>query len=119
MLIGEFAERTGLSQRTVRHYDEIHILQASGRSESGYRIYAPADLDRARIIRSLRALSLTHPEIKDALATLDLVDSDPDATVSTIRRELSILISDIEARECSLREQVRVASGFVELLRSL
>jgi DNA-binding transcriptional MerR regulator len=119
MLIGEFAERTGLSQRTVRHYDEIHILQASGRSDSGYRIYAPADLDRARIIRSLRALSLTPPEIKDALATLDLVDSDPDATVSTIRRDLSILISDIEARERSLREQVRVASGFVDLLRSL
>ena len=119
MLIGEFAERAGLSQRTVRHYDEIQILQASGRSKSGYRLYAPADLGRARIIRSLRALSLTHPEVKDALATLDLVGSDPDATVSTIRRDLAILISDVQARERSLREQVRVASGFVELLRSL
>ena len=82
VLIGEFAERTGLSQRTVRHYDEIEVLQASGRSDSGYRFYAPADIDRARVIRSLRALSYSHAEIKVVLATLDLVGSDPDASIA-------------------------------------
>jgi DNA-binding transcriptional MerR regulator len=119
MLIGEFAERAGLSQRTVRHYDEAQVLQASGRSQSGYRLYAPADLDRARIIRTLRALSFTHPEIREALATLDLVYSDPEAAVSTIRRDLADLIGNVETRAGSLREQVRVASGFVDLLQDL
>jgi DNA-binding transcriptional MerR regulator len=119
VLIGEFAERTGLSQRTVRHYDEIEVLQASGRSDSGYRFYAPADIDRARVIRSLRALSYTHAEIKVVLATLDLVDSDPDASIASVRRDLTALLADMARREQVLSEQVRVATEFVDLLRAL
>ena len=119
VLIGEFAERTGLSQRTVRHYDEIEVLQASGRSDSGYRFYAPADIDRARVIRSLRALSYTHAEIKVVLATLDLVGSDPDASIASVRRDLTALLADMARREQVLSEQVRVATEFVDLLRAL
>ena len=119
VLIGEFAERTGLSQRTVRHYDEIAVLQASGRSDSGYRFYAPADIDRARVIRSLRALSYSHAEIKVVLATLDLVGSDPDASIASVRRDLAALLADMTRREQVLSEQVRVATEFVDLLRAL
>jgi DNA-binding transcriptional MerR regulator len=119
MLIGEFAERTGLSQRTVRHYDEIEVLQASGRSESGYRFYAPADIDRARVIRSLRALSFTHAEIRVALGTLDLVKSAPEASTASVRRDLAALLADMDRREQILSEQVRIATEFVDLLREM
>lgn len=44
MHIGELAERTGLSLRTIRHYDEIGILKASGCTEGGFRIYTTADM---------------------------------------------------------------------------
>ena len=36
MHIGELAEQTGLSHRTIRHYDEVGLLEASGRSEGGF-----------------------------------------------------------------------------------
>ena len=119
MLIGEFADRTGLSQRTVRHYDEIKVLQASGRSECGYRFYAPADLDRARVIRAMRALSLSTTEIRDDLATLDRVESATSAPTPADRRELAAILADAERREYALREQIGVASDFVEMLRAL
>ncbi|TFC30278.1 MerR family transcriptional regulator [Cryobacterium sp. TMT2-18-3] len=119
MLIGEFADRTGLSQRTVRHYDEIKVLQASGRSECGYRFYAPADLDRARVIRAMRALSLSTTEIRNVLATLDRIDSASYAPTPADRRELEVMLADAECREHALRQRIGVASDFVEMLSGL
>lgn len=119
MLIGEFASKTGLSQRTVRHYDEIKVLQASGRSDSGYRFYTPGDVDRAHSVRIMRALELTTTEIRDALAVLDLVESDPEASITAVRRALSELVADFELRERALREKTEIASDFVSMLRTL
>jgi DNA-binding transcriptional MerR regulator len=119
MLIGEFAERTGLSQRTIRHYDQIKVLEASGRSDSGYRFYTSSNLDQARDIRSMRALGLSHDEIREALKTLDLVESDPDASVTTIRRDLAAMIADVELRARALRERLCAATDFVQMLRGL
>ena len=39
MHIGELADRTGMSLRRLRHYDEIGLLTPSGRSEGGFRLY--------------------------------------------------------------------------------
>lgn len=119
VLIGEFASKTGLSQRTVRHYDEIKVLQASGRSDSGYRFYTPGDVDRAHSVRIMRALELTTTEIRAALAVLDLVESDPEASITAIRRSLSELVADFERRERALREKAEIASDFVRMLRTL
>jgi MerR family transcriptional regulator, thiopeptide resistance regulator len=44
--IGELARRTGLSVRTLHHYDQIKLLRPSGRTASGHRLYSPADLAR-------------------------------------------------------------------------
>ena len=38
MHIGEVAERTGLSLRTIRHYDEVGLLPALGRTDGGFRL---------------------------------------------------------------------------------
>ena len=42
--IGEVAERTGLTRRTLRHYDDLGLLSASERSWGDYRLYTEADL---------------------------------------------------------------------------
>ncbi len=44
MHIGELADRTGLSNRTIRHYDEVGLLHPSGRTEGGFRLYTDTDL---------------------------------------------------------------------------
>ena len=59
MHIGELAERTALSQRTIRHYDEIGLLTPSGRSEGGFRLYTEGDLGRLLLIRRMKPLGLS------------------------------------------------------------
>jgi DNA-binding transcriptional MerR regulator len=65
--VGELAKRTGVSVRALHHYDEIGLLSPSQRSESGYRLYAEADVARLQQIRSLRALGFSLEEARDFL----------------------------------------------------
>lgn len=44
--IGELAKATGLTVRTLRHYDELGLLEPSERTEAGYRLYGEADVER-------------------------------------------------------------------------
>lgn len=70
MLIGEVAERSGVSARMLRHYDAIGLLSPAGRSHGGYREYTEADVQRLFHVEGLRSLGLSLNEITDALADL-------------------------------------------------
>lgn len=61
--VGELARRTGLTVRTLHHYDEIGLLKPSGRSDSGYRMYGAQDVARLHAIQALRYLQLPLAEI--------------------------------------------------------
>ncbi|MHA6512645.1 HEAT repeat domain-containing protein [Tessaracoccus sp. Z1128] len=65
--IGEVARRTGLSQRTLRHYDELGLLVPSGRSSADYRLYSHEDLVRLLAIQHLKSLGLSLGEVRSAL----------------------------------------------------
>jgi DNA-binding transcriptional MerR regulator len=62
--VGELAKRTGLSIRTLHHYDELGLLSPSLRTASGYRLYTPEDVARLQRILSLRQLGFSLEEIK-------------------------------------------------------
>jgi DNA-binding transcriptional MerR regulator len=61
--VGELAKHTGLTVRTLHHYDDIGLLKPSGRSESGYRLYSRADVARLHGIQALRHLGLSLADI--------------------------------------------------------
>ncbi len=65
--IGELARRTGLTQRALRHYDEIGLLVPSGRSGGDYRLYSRADVERLLAVQHLKSLGLSLTEITEAL----------------------------------------------------
>jgi DNA-binding transcriptional MerR regulator len=65
--VGELAEATGLSVRTLHHYDEIGLLQPSGRTTSGHRQYGAADVRRLHRIVALRAFGLSLAEVGQVL----------------------------------------------------
>jgi MerR family transcriptional regulator, thiopeptide resistance regulator len=65
--VGEVAERTHVSVRTLHHYDEIGLLAPSGRTEAGYRLYAQADLERLQQILLYRELGFTLGAIRRML----------------------------------------------------
>src|SRR4051794_21438182 len=97
--IGELAEATGLTVRTLHHYDEIGLLLPSGRSEGGHRLYAPADVRRLFRIVALRALGLTLEDIRRQL----------DAPGPDLREALRAHLRSVEAelgRVAELRERI-------------
>ncbi|AVS91099.1 MerR family transcriptional regulator [Paracidovorax avenae] len=65
--VGELARRTGLTVRALHHYDEIGLLRPSARSESGYRLYSEADVQRLHAIQTLRHLGLPLGDIAGLL----------------------------------------------------
>ena len=65
--VGELAKRTGLSVRTLHHYDEIGLLSPSGRTETGHRLYSNEDVLRLQQIRSLKALGFSLEEVRACL----------------------------------------------------
>lgn len=66
--VGELAKRTGLTIRTLHHYDEIRLLRPSHRSAAGYRLYGAQDIARLQQIASLRQLGFALDEIREFLA---------------------------------------------------
>lgn len=65
--IGELAQRTGLTTRTLRHYDELGLLTPGERTEADYRLYSEGDLYRLLHIQGLKSLGLSLEEIRQAL----------------------------------------------------
>ena len=65
--IGELARRTGLTVRTLHHYDEIGLLSPAERSGGGHRVYGEADVSRLYRIVSLRSLGFPLEAIAAAL----------------------------------------------------
>jgi DNA-binding transcriptional MerR regulator len=88
--IGELARRTGLTVRTLHHYDEIGLLSPAERSDGGHRVYDEADVQRLYRIVSLRSLGFPLDAI--ALA-LDSQAFDPKAAVDDHLRRLEAQIA--------------------------
>jgi DNA-binding transcriptional MerR regulator len=64
--IGEVADRTGVTQRTLRFYEERGLLKPPTRMEGGFRLYSEDDVARVEQIKRLQSLlGLTLAEIKD------------------------------------------------------
>lgn len=63
MRIGEFAERAGVTPRTVRYYEGLGLLGPSEREGAGFRYYTEVELARLQKINALKALGLNLEEI--------------------------------------------------------
>ena len=100
--IGELARRTGLTVRTLHHYDEIGLLAPSWRTGAGHRQYTADDIARLQMIISLRQLGLPLREIGDWL-------SRPDTSPRNV----------IELHLARLREQIDEQQALYRRLESI
>lgn len=85
--IGEVADRTGVTQRTLRFYEEKGLLHPPERMDGGFRLYSENDVTRIGYIKQLQdLLGFTLSEIKDMVEAEELLQQ----VVSTRRpdREL-------------------------------
>src|SRR4029453_7369515 len=61
--IGELARQTGLTVRTLHHYDQLGLLSPLSRTEGGHRCYTSGDVRRLHRIVALRSLGISLEEI--------------------------------------------------------
>jgi MerR family copper efflux transcriptional regulator len=71
MRIGELAQRSGVSTKAIRYYENIGLVPPAPRLESGYRDYEPSILDRLAFIRAAQAVGLSLGEIRSIVALRD------------------------------------------------
>lgn len=119
MHIGELAEKTGLSLRTIRHYDEVGLLKASARTEGGFRLYTQEDHSRLMLIRRMKPLGFSLDEMMALLKIIDTlqIGAEP-SEYSGVRAELDTFIAEAIERRKKLQEQLEMADEFLELLRT-
>ncbi len=63
--IGELSRQLDMSQRTIRYYEEIGLLNSIKRVEGGRRIYTAADLRRLKLIKRLKIMGMTLSEMQE------------------------------------------------------
>lgn len=117
MHIGEVAERTELSHRTLRHYDEIGLVVPSGRTDGGFRLYTGADVDRLLLIRRMKPLGYSLEQMRDLLEAVDALRAAPRSTAA--RERIGEHLDDAVQRRAALVRQLAMADEFADLLRAL
>lgn len=88
--VGEVAALSGVTIRTLHHYDEVGLLSPGGRSASGYRLYEGSDLERLQRILFYRELGFTLKEIKA------IVDDPRTDALGHLGRQRELLTERIE-----------------------
>lgn len=91
--VGEVASLTGVSVRTLHHYDRVGLLRPTGRSASDYRLYADEDLLRLQQILTLRVLGFPLKQIGELL---DRPEFDLVASLRIQQRALDDRIGELE-----------------------
>lgn len=99
--VGELARRSGLTVRTLHHFDQIGLLRPSLRSDAGYRLYGREDVARLHGIQALRHLGLPLKQIAAML------DGDGEPLPQTVARQIRALDHQI-AQATELRGRLAV-----------
>jgi DNA-binding transcriptional MerR regulator len=119
MQIGEVAERTGLSLRTIRYYEEVGLVVPSARSQGGFRLYTDADVDRLQVVKRMKPLEFSLEHMRDLLDVIDRLASV--RRISKVERgRLQGVLRDylqaVEQRCAALRHQLSTAETFAATL---
>ena len=113
--IGEVAQRTGLTQRTLRFYEEKGLLTPTDRMEGGFRLYSDSDIGRVELIKQLQGLlGFTLAEIKEMVEAEELraqirATRRPDRDLPERRQRVEQVIA-------ALRRQLEVVEPKIEQL---
>ncbi len=121
--IGEVADRTGVTQRTLRFYEEKGLLKPPTRMDGGFRLYSEEDVRRVEQIRRLQnLLGITLADIKEMVEAEEMLQElkaqyRPEADVAEKKRQLQKAIEVVEKQYAIVRqkaEQMQEMKGQLE-----
>src|SRR5688572_31117612 len=99
--IGEVSKRSGLGIEALRFYERSGLLERPHRTESGYRVYGEAVLERLAFIKQAQALGFSLDEVKRIVDDARAGQSPCDEVREIVRRRLDELDARMrEMRRC-------------------
>jgi DNA-binding transcriptional MerR regulator len=120
MQIGEVAERTGLSLRTIRYYEEVGLVAPSARSQGGFRLYTEPDVARLQLAKRMKPLGFQLDEMRELIGMLHPETGSTARGRKPGKRELERLreyTTTTEQRCAELRVKLQAAEEFATALR--
>ncbi|WP_083283114.1 MerR family transcriptional regulator [Humibacillus sp. DSM 29435] len=116
--IGDVADRTGLSLRTIRHYEEVGLLPEPQRSSGGFRLYTQEAIERLLLIKRMKPLDFTLDEMRDLIDVRDQLASPrlSRAARADLTQRLRTYHALVEHSLAGLRERAASAEAFARQL---
>ncbi len=114
--IGEVAEQTGLSIRSLRHWDEVGVVSPSVDTPGGFRLYSDADVERILLVRRMKPLDFTLEDLKEFLDAADRLrgdagDGQASATIARFEDETRIRLDRLRTRTAYAEEFLDLVDG--------
>lgn len=115
--VAELAAAVGVAPDTIRYYERSGLLPPPRRTESGYRSYDHAAIDRLKFIQGAQRLGLRLRDVRDLLAVRDtgqcpcepaeqllhrrLAEVDAEmARLSALRLEMAAMLEALPGDDC-------------------
>jgi MerR family gold-responsive transcriptional activator of gol and ges genes len=112
--IGQLARAAGVTDKTIRFYEQIGVLPAARRGASGYRQYSRSDVDRLVFIRRGRTLGLSLSDLKALTAELEANNC------KSVRPRLQIIVTrQLRAVKQQIAEFQALEQQLTEILQRL
>jgi DNA-binding transcriptional MerR regulator len=109
LTVGNLAERSGVSPRTIKHWEDKGIIVPDMRTEGGFRLYSGSYVFLCQLIRDLQLFGYTLEEVKavsDDVRTLLAIEADPEAYPP----------AEVETRLAAMLEAIRGLGDKMKLL---
>ncbi|WP_140918122.1 Cu(I)-responsive transcriptional regulator [Limnobaculum xujianqingii] len=111
MNISQVAEKTGLSSKAIRFYEEKGLITAPNRSLNGYRTYNLRNIEELTLLRQARLVGFTLEECKELLALFHNADRrSADVKARTLEK-----VADIDNHIAELTQMRERLMELVEL----
>lgn len=107
--IGAVARQAGLTVPTIRYYEEVGVLPAAPRTESGQRHYGEAAVRRLVFIRRCRDFGFSLDQVRELVGLVD----QPERPCVEVRDIASVHLTDVRRKLLELQELERSLAGFV------
>ncbi len=124
--IGEAAERAGLTQRTLRYYEEKGLLKPPSRMEGGFRLYSQEDLERIEAIKQLKELlGFSLADIKEMMDAEDVrtqiraewrKDADAQEKAAKIRKAREVTLHQIALIDHKMEQMTAMRDDLAQRL---
>jgi Cu(I)-responsive transcriptional regulator len=108
--IGEAARQSGVSAKMLRHYESLGLLGAVARTDSGYRLYSPADVHTLRFIKRCRDLGFSMAEIAELVGLWQ----NRKRASSSVKRIAQKHVDELNARIEAMQSMQRTLSTLLD-----